>query len=269
MHPLRLLSYNIQVGIDTHRYRHYLTKLWRHVLPHKQRQENLEGISCLVKNFDIVALQEVDGGSIRSNFINQVQFLGESSQFNCWSQQCNRNLGKLAQHSNGLLSRLPIHQITNHKLPGRIPGRGAIEALLGDKNSQLAIYVVHLSLGKRARSQQLDYLSEVTQNFPYKIIMGDMNTPAEEFENWATKNDLNIAGLGHSLKTYPSWQPRVHLDHILVSNNLAIQSAEALTYRISDHLPLAVTIELPLNLASTLNLITNNKNSTSGTQPHG
>ena len=30
---LRLLSFNIQVGISTERYRHYLTRGWQHLLP--------------------------------------------------------------------------------------------------------------------------------------------------------------------------------------------------------------------------------------------
>ncbi|MGB5306989.1 MAG: hypothetical protein WBO57_12180, partial [Gammaproteobacteria bacterium] len=30
---LRLLSYNVQAGISTARYRHYITQSWKHVLP--------------------------------------------------------------------------------------------------------------------------------------------------------------------------------------------------------------------------------------------
>src|SRR5690606_37033671 len=40
--PLRFLSFNIQVGIGTARYRHYFTKGWKHVLPHPDRHVNLE-----------------------------------------------------------------------------------------------------------------------------------------------------------------------------------------------------------------------------------
>ncbi len=34
---LRLLSFNIQVGISTQRYHHYLTRGWQHLLPHAGR----------------------------------------------------------------------------------------------------------------------------------------------------------------------------------------------------------------------------------------
>ena len=53
---LRLLSFNIQVGNSTQGYRHYLTRSWQHVLPHKGRAGNLERIGDLLGDFDLVAL---------------------------------------------------------------------------------------------------------------------------------------------------------------------------------------------------------------------
>ncbi len=248
MSTLQLLSYNIQVGIDSHQFSHYLTRSWRHLLPNKQRQHNLEGVSQILHNFDIVALQEVDSGSLRSGFINQVDYLGQTGQFSDWYHQCNRNLGKIAQQSNGLLSRIPIRSVSNHKLPGRIPGRGAIEAVIGEEDSQIAVYVVHLSLGKRARSLQLDYLAEETQKHPHVIVMGDMNCTTEELQSWAEKADLSLAGHDEDLTTYPSWQPQTHIDHVLVSESLKVIETKVLPFRYSDHLPLAATIALPDSL---------------------
>lgn len=49
------------------------------MLPHRSRIENLDRIASLVRNYDVVALQECDGGSIRSGYINQVQYLAEAS----------------------------------------------------------------------------------------------------------------------------------------------------------------------------------------------
>ena len=66
---LKLLSFNIQVGIDTNAYRQYFTKGWKHVLPHESRAKNLSRIADLVSAYDVVGLQEIDGGSIRSGFI--------------------------------------------------------------------------------------------------------------------------------------------------------------------------------------------------------
>lgn len=41
---IRLLSFNIQVGISTSAYRHYVTRSWKHLLPHQERYRNLEKI---------------------------------------------------------------------------------------------------------------------------------------------------------------------------------------------------------------------------------
>jgi len=103
--PLRLLSFNIQVGIRTTRYRQYVTNGWKYLLPHTDRMRNLGRIADLVSGYDIVALQEVDAGSIRSNNVNQVKYMAHQAQFPYWYAQLNRDLGPLAQHGNGLLSR--------------------------------------------------------------------------------------------------------------------------------------------------------------------
>lgn len=52
---LRLLSFNIQVGISTERYRHYLTRSWQHLLPHNGRAGNLQKIGELLADFDLAA----------------------------------------------------------------------------------------------------------------------------------------------------------------------------------------------------------------------
>ena len=119
---LRLLSFNIQVGISIERYRHYLTRGWQHLLPHHGRAGNLQRIGALLADYDLVALQEVDGGSLRSGYINQVERLAELGAFPYWYQQLNRDLGRLAQHSNGVLSRLRPDLVEDHPLPGP-PGR--------------------------------------------------------------------------------------------------------------------------------------------------
>jgi hypothetical protein len=89
---LRLLSYNIQVGIVYSRYRHYLTRSWKHVLPFPGRQENLDSIAEFISKFDIVGLQEVDAGSLRSNYINQAKYLAQRGGFPHCYVQTNRNM---------------------------------------------------------------------------------------------------------------------------------------------------------------------------------
>jgi len=123
---LKLLTYNIQTGIASNRYHHYLTNSWKHFLPCAKRLDNLKRIANVLSDFDIVGLQEVDGGSLRSGFINQTEYLSDQARFPYWHDQTNRNLGHLAQHSTGVLSRVRPAEVTEVKLPGMIPGRGAL-----------------------------------------------------------------------------------------------------------------------------------------------
>src|SRR5690606_40573939 len=54
---IRLLTFNIQVGINTSSYHHYLTRSWQHFLPNRRRYENLDRIATLLSQYDVVALQ--------------------------------------------------------------------------------------------------------------------------------------------------------------------------------------------------------------------
>ncbi|RIA35125.1 endonuclease/exonuclease/phosphatase family metal-dependent hydrolase [Ectopseudomonas oleovorans] len=240
---LRLLSFNVQVGINTQRYHHYLTRSWQHVLPHAGRANNLQRIGDLLADFDLVALQEVDGGSLRSGFINQVEYLAQQGAFPYWYQQLNRNLGRFAQHSNGVLSRLRPTLLEDHPLPGP-PGRGAIFLRLGEGEQALGVVMMHLALGARTRTRQLAYIRERVSEFRHLVLMGDMNTHANDLLENSPLRDLGLMA-PQVEATFPSWRPQRCLDHILLSPELELGRVDVLSQPISDHLPVAVEIRLP------------------------
>lgn len=243
---LRLLSFNIQVGIRTESYRHYLTRSWQHLLPHAGRAVNLQRIGELLADFDLVALQEVDGGSLRSDYVNQVEHLAQLGHFPYWYQQLNRNLGPLAQHSNGLLSRLRPTELEDHPLPGP-PGRGAILLRFGAGRDALAVVMMHLALGARTRTRQLAYIRELIGDCRHLALMGDMNTHARELLEHSPLRDLGL--LAPQIEaTFPSWRPQRCIDHILLSPSLTLERVQVLRQQISDHLPVAVEIRLPEHL---------------------
>ncbi len=240
--PLKMLSFNIQVGIKTSAYRQYFTKGWKHVLPHGSRSRNLDRIAEVVSGFDVVGLQEIDGGSIRSGFVNQVEFLSHAAGFPYWYAQTNRDLGPLAQHGNGLLTRIAPQGLEDHKLPGMIPGRGAVFVRLPYAGDELVIVMLHLSLGKQSRQRQLAYVAEQVAHERQVVLMGDMNTPMTQLLENSPLKDLNLQPAEQVGPTYPAWQPALALDHVLVSDNLVINDYQVLDCRISDHLPIAVEI---------------------------
>nr|WP_085676627.1 MULTISPECIES: endonuclease/exonuclease/phosphatase family protein [unclassified Pseudomonas] len=240
---LRLLSFNIQVGISTERYRHYLTRSWQHLLPHTGRAGNLQKIGQLLSDFDLVALQEADGGSLRSGYVNQVEHLAQLGAFPYWYQQLNRNLGRFAQHSNGVLSRLKPQHLEDHPLPGPA-GRGAILVRFGEGEDALIVVMMHLALGAKTRALQLAYIRELIGGYRHQVLMGDMNTHATDLLEHSPLRDLGLIA-PQVEATFPSWRPQRCLDHILLSPSLTLERVEVLAQPISDHLPVAVEIRLP------------------------
>lgn len=249
---LRLLSFNIQVGMETERLRHYVTRSWRHVLPHPDVRESLDRIARLVHGYDIVALQEADAGSLRTRNINQIRYLAENAGFPHWDAQVNRDFGKIAQHSLGVLSRLRPVDITEHRLPGLIPGRGVLAARFGSARHSLLLVVTHLALGPRTRRQQLAYISDLIRDHQHVILMGDTNCGVAELMSEEGLGETGLRAPSATLNTYPSWQPRRDLDHILVSPSLTIERAEVIDEALSDHLPIALEVSLPHTLARDL-----------------
>lgn len=242
---LRVMSYNVQVGIPTERAHHYLLHSWKHVLPHTHRLENLDKVANLIHRFDLVGLQELDAGSLRSNFINLAEYLADRAQFPFWYTQVNRNFGRLAQHSSGMLSRYKPKEVLDIRLPSLIPGRRAIMARYGEGEDALAVFIVHLSLGKRARLSQLAYLAELINEYPHALLMGDFNCQTHSNEMQNLFNKTRLCEPLEKMHTFPSWRPSHHIDHILVTEELNVLSAEVLNHPYSDHLPIVMDVELP------------------------
>jgi endonuclease/exonuclease/phosphatase family metal-dependent hydrolase len=240
---LRLLSFNIQVGNSTLGYHHYLTRGWQHLLPHRGRGANLQRIGQILADYDLVALQEADGGSLRSSYVNQVEQLARLGAFPYWYQQLNRNLGKFAQHSNGVLSRLQPTALEDHPLPGP-PGRGAILMRFGEGSDALVVVMMHLALGAKTRALQLGYIRELIGGYRHQVLMGDMNTHANDLLERSALRDLGLLA-PQVAPTFPSWRPQRCLDHILISPELTLGNVGVLPLPVSDHLPVAVEIRLP------------------------
>lgn len=244
--PIRLLSYNIQAGINTRRFRDYLLSGWKHVLPFPQRMRNLDLVAQLVNQFDIVGLQEADGGSLRSHFLNQIEYLAMRADMPFWSSRINRDLGYWGQHALGILSRIEPYHIERYPLPGRIPGRGVLLTDFDWYGQPLRVQVSHLSLSNRARRAQLDRLIAHCQAFDgVNLVMADFNcTPNNrDLQRLCEEADLKLPTAPPP--TYPSWAPRRAIDHILVSRHIDIECVEALTFGVSDHAPLSMQINLP------------------------
>ncbi len=244
---LRVLSCNILAGGSVKRYREYVTQSWKHVLPTGKRA-NLDGLAGVISDFDVVALQEADFGSLRSGFLNQTQYLAEAAGFPYWTHQPNRRMAKVACSSNGMLARMKPTEVLDYPLPGRIRGRGALWVRFGTAPHSLVMVIAHLSLGPAARATQLGYITELLEGHPNAMLLGDLNTPIESPELRTLFARTSLVPPLLPPPTFPSWAPRRAIDHILASSTLQVEELRTLPHLVSDHLPIAATIRLPAEL---------------------
>ncbi|NIR25502.1 MAG: endonuclease, partial [Gammaproteobacteria bacterium] len=108
------------------------------------------------------------------------------------------------------------------------------------------VYLVHLSLGARARHHQLSDLYSLVKNTSKPcIVAGDFNMLWGEREI-----DLFLAATGLqnankcNLPTFPSRQPRRHLDFVLHSKEILIKNFTIPNVSFSDHLPVMVDFDV-------------------------
>lgn len=244
---LRLLSYNIQSGLQTTHHREYVTKSWKHFLPHPEKQESLSLIAKVLRDYDVIALQEVDAGSLRSAFLDQTAYLAHHGGFPFWHKQVNRNVGHLAQYSNGFLSRFRPSAVHTHRLPG-LRGRGAMVIEYGEGEHTLSVVLLHLALGKRGRLRQMQFISELVKDRPYVVVMGDLNCSESSEHLHEFLDDAGLKDATCGAPTYPSWEPVRKIDHILVSKALKTENPSVVDFPLSDHLPITLEILLPFHL---------------------
>ncbi len=244
-HSINLLSFNIQAGTTTDRYHHYVTRSWKQFLPHNERSRNLDAIAELIADYDIVGLQEADTGSLRSGFINQTRYLSREAGFAWQTDQSNRKMGNVACAGNGVMARWKPDEVISHKLPGSIPGRGVLTLRYGSGDDALLIVVLHLALGRRARTSQLAFVSELLQGHQDIVVMGDLNTDINSLElgTFVHQNELQIPTA--DLLSFPSWQPLRAIDHIMLSSSLEVLDSDVLDVPFSDHCPVVVKLAMP------------------------
>lgn len=242
---LSLLSANIQAGHATNSYREYVTGSWNHVLPSRRKRDNLDVLADQVSGFDLVGLQEADAGSLRSGFVNQTHYLAERAGFPYWSHQPNRRLAGVAASANGLLCRDQPDEVVDYALPSRIPGRGALVVRYGHGADSLTIAIAHLSLSLRARTAQAAFLGELLTGPGHKVLMGDFNCESDSPEMLSLYRHTQLRPPDERILSFPRWQPRRAIDHILVSGEVGVERRWALADLSSDHLAVAAELVLP------------------------
>ena len=214
---------------------------------------------------DVIALQEVDRGLRRTGTVDQVAWLARALGMHgvfapallgdpgtSWTPANGHDSGGAA-YGVGLLSRLPLDRVGIVPLPAGGPGRRRRPraspgrpgwdreprvALLADvitAAGALRLGTTHLSYlpwrGLRQLRQAVRATWESRGDGCGTVLLGDLNLPARAVRLAAPR--WTHAGGG---RTYPSWHPRLQVDHVLLRGPVALRGTAVTAATTSDHL---------------------------------
>lgn len=239
---MKLLTWNIQAAIATTNFSDYLTRAHRQVIHTASKASTLEAIAETIRAADLVCLQEVDLGGRRAGYRCQANAIAELSGHDHLVIQENRVIRGVSRHGNAILSRYPLSNVKDLKLPGRVPGRGCLIATV-DAETRFDVACVHLSLGKKDQALQLEFLARHLPRNGQWVVMGDFNcgliaSPVEDFlERTEAQFDHQPA------PTYPSWRPKRAYDHILAGRAMTLSHYQPGAEICSDHLNVSAELD--------------------------
>ena len=235
---MRFLLYNICYATGP-KVRHY----------GRSSHKNLERITTFMRDLepDLIGLIEVDQGSYRTGGKNQVEQMAESlghyhshaikyGQDSFW-----RRVPVVRKQGNAFLARDRIRNETFHFFE-----RGMKRLVIELELEHIVIYLANLSLGARARHHQLGALYELVKKTKGPcVVAGDFNMlwGEREIDMFLAATGLQNANI-EGLPTYPSKNPRRHLDFILHSKEIKIRDFRVPQVSFSDHLPVVVDFDV-------------------------
>lgn len=238
---LRALSYNIHKCIGGVDRRYDLTRV-------------AEVIHKL--DVDVAMLQEVDGGTERSNRDQQVELLADQlgMRYRTWFPNVDVRGG--GHYGNAILSRYPIIESSNIDLSIRFKKRrSALHAVLRVRHDgvdrTIHLYNMHLGLARYERRIQLRMFldSHPFQNLHHDtpiVVGGDLNDVYGGLGEMLAP--AGFRGIERRPLTFPAWGPMRALDAIFVRGDMDFlrlaRCDSELARRASDHRPLVADVRL-------------------------
>ena len=243
---MRILVYNIAYGTGAPKsYYDHINTAHRYV---RTSHTHLDEIMKFIGEADpdVLGLVEVDTGSYRTKFVNQVEKIaGYLNHHHQSSVKYKHNflakaLPIFRNQANAVLTKIKMPQGKFHYFP-----RGVKRLIIEVNIGGLRFFLVHLALKKDVRKIQLAHLAKLAKGRIPVIIAGDFNTfsgahEIEEFQDELGLINPNTDGL----PTFPSWKPKKQLDFILCSKYLKIKKFEIPKVKFSDHLPLILDFKI-------------------------
>ena len=260
---LRLMTYNIHYGNNI------------------DNEYNIELIAKVIKESkaELICLQEVDKNwGTRSHYENLIEIISKITGYYyfyapIYDKPSQRGISyPNEQFGVGFLSKYKIIDSYNYNIsrwstqkddpqPGDInfpPKKGGFGHILIDVNGKIiSVYNTHLDYRpnpppgyeKSIREIQVKEMLEIINKNTFPIIlMGDMNTDTSSKEIFEPLfeyfNDGWIMGSKDKGNSFPSNNPNIRIDYILISKDVIVKNANLIETTVSDHLPVIIDIEL-------------------------
>jgi len=215
-------------------------------------QFDLERIAELIKleKADIVALQEVDRGTLRTARRDLPAELARLTGMNFVFEKNIDYQG--GEYGNAILTRFPILEVTNlhYSMTQAQEQRGLLQALLGVEGRKLLFMSTHLDYRSAAeRLRNVAQIREVREAAPDRpvIVCGDFNDgPGSQIHKRLSEflTDVwNIAGNGNGF-TFSSTRPLSRIDYIWISKGVVAVKAWIPQSKASDHLSIVAEFAL-------------------------
>ncbi len=217
---------------------------------------------------DVVALQEVDRELPRTGGVDQVavlaKALGWSAVFapallgspdGSWVALDREDPGGPA-YGVAILSRMPIRDWHRRRLPGGGDGRRrragapsrpgwdreprtALAAAVETPVGQVSVITTHLSYLPWRGLRQLRAAARLSPDDGPCALLGDLNLPPGALKGTLPSWQHHVAP-----PTYPAWEPRMRIDHVL-TRELHVSGLRTWPYGTSDHTPLLADVAVP------------------------
>ena len=243
---MRLLLYNIRYAVGGGASMHMPLPGAGYVLGN---QSVLPEITRFIKSVDpdIVGLIEVDTGSIRSRKVNQAEAIAADLGMNTsyetkyGEKSLNQILPIVRKQGNAFMAAERVHGEKFHYFD-----TGIKRLIIELEMSEVAVFLVHLSLKYRHRHLQLRRLYDLVADTTKPVsVAGDFNTFWGENEIYLFMKAAGLRSANiESRPTYPSRAPRKELDFILYQDGISVTDFRIPDVRHSDHLPLVCDFDI-------------------------
>jgi len=240
---MRFLLYNICYGTHGNQLKFPLLGMLG------RTHDHLDEITEFIRPLDpdVIGLIEVDNGSYRSGKKSQTAKMAEElGHFHSYCSKYGetsrwQRIPIYNKQGNAFLAKDNIHGEKFHYFE-----RGMKKLVIELELERITFFLVHLALSYKARQEQILHLYHLVKetNRPY-ILAGDFNAFMGEGEIQLLMSASGLQNADKDMQpSYPSSNPRKHLDFILHSPEIKVNKFWMPDVQLSDHLPLVVDFDV-------------------------